>query len=122
MEEIKNLQDQLAKIDLLDSRLRAVLFDLSLLRKSLEASNSNNDTSPAGIDNLLKTVYQKLRKHRASRSNFRSFCKANRVNTLEDFIKYKPSTFIRFKGVGPKTLKDVREAIESLGVVWSDAQ
>ncbi|MCR5433046.1 MAG: hypothetical protein K6F20_01485 [Bacteroidaceae bacterium] len=122
MEEIKNLQDQLAKIDVLDSRLRAILFDLSLLRKSLEASNSNIDVSPAAKDDLLETVYQKLRKRKASRSNFRSFCKANSVNTLEDFIKYKPSTFLRFKGIGPKTLTDVREAIESLGVVWSDAQ
>ena len=125
MEEIKTTQEQLAKIDMLDYRLRAVLYDLNLLRKSIEAScnTSNTPNTPLSTnDTSIKEIYKNLKKHRSSRSNLRSFCKAKGINTLEELLKVSPSEFIEFKGIGPKTLYDVRVAIESLGIVWSDAK
>ena len=122
METIKTVQDQLAMIDMLDYRLRAVLYDLGLLRKSIEEFCNDTKSPPIATGATLKDVYAKLKKHRGSRANLRAVCRANGINSLEEFIKISPSEFMRNKGIGPKTVQDVREAIESLGIVWSDVR
>lgn len=117
------VQEVLAKMDMLDYQLRTTLHDLNKLRERIAECLNPQETAPSPAPNAtLKDVYNNLKKHKASRSNLRMFCKAKGINTLEVFLKNTPKDFMSFKGIGPKTLYDVRKAIESLGIVWSDVR
>ena len=117
------VQEVLAKMDMLDYQLRTTLHDLNKLRERIVDCLNPQEAPPSPAPNAtLKEVYSNLKRHKASRSNLRMFCKAKGINTLEAFLKNSPKDFISYKGIGPKTLCDVRKAIESLGVVWSDVR
>ena len=114
---------QLEMIDSLENRVKSILNDLEVLRRSIvESEERSRVPSPAKgvtLDDVYKALVQK--KHKSSRFKLREFCKAENIGTLDDFLNIPPRDFVRFKNIGKTTSYQVREAIESLGVVWSDA-
>ena len=59
--------------------------------------------------------------HRFSRSKLRKLCRTYNIKTLDELLQISPSAFVTYKGIGTTTAYNVREVIESLGIVWSDA-
>lgn len=117
------VQEVLAKMDMLDYQLRTALYDLNKLRERIvDCLNPQETPPPTPTTATLKDVYNALKKHKSSRHKLRTLCKENGINTLEEFLKISPSGILDYKGIGPKTVYDVRVAIESLGVVWSDVR
>lgn len=45
----------------------------------------------------------------------------NNIDTLDKLLSIKPDDFLNLEGVGKTTLYHTRKAIESFGIVWSDA-
>lgn len=114
---------QLEMIDALEDRVKSILYDLNELRKSiLESEGRAYDPSRSkGV--TLNDVYKVLErnKHKSSRFKLREFCKSENIETLDDFLNILPRQFVQYKNIGKTTSYQVREAIESLGIVWSDA-
>jgi len=113
---------QLEMIDALKNRVQSILDELDILRKSIEESeNAYNPSSANGV--TLDDVFNVLakRNHKSSRFKLRELCKSKNISTLDEFLQIPPREFIENKGIGRATAYEVRDAIESLGVVWSDA-
>ena len=113
---------QLEMIDALKNRVQSILDELDILRKSIEESeNAYNPSSANGV--TLDDVFNVLakRNHKSSRFKLRELCKSKNISTLDEFLQISPREFIENKGIGRATAYEVRDAIESLGVVWSDA-
>ena len=119
----KETLKQLDMIDALKKRMLSFLDDLDSLRRNIEESEKRdyNPSSSKGV--TLQDVYKALekRKHKSSRSKLREICRNNDINSLDDFLKISPKEFVRYKGIGSTTAYQVREIIESFGIVWSDA-
>ena len=113
---------QLEMIDALKNRVQSILDELDILRKSIaESENAYNPSSANGV--TLDDVFNVLakRNHKSSRFKLRELCKSKNISTLDKFLQIPPREFIENKGIGRATAYEVRDAIESLGVVWSDA-
>ncbi|MBQ7553809.1 MAG: hypothetical protein IJT46_05580 [Bacteroidaceae bacterium] len=113
---------QLEMIDALKNRVQSILEELEILRISIaESENAYNPSSSNGV--ALDDVFNVLakRNHKSSRFKLRELCKSKNISTLDEFLQIPPREFIENKGIGRVTAYEVRDAIESLGVVWSDA-
>lgn len=113
---------QLEMIDALEDRVKSILYDLEALRKCIAESEemSYNPSRAKGV--TLNDIYKVLerKKHKSSRHRLREFCKSENIATLDDFLEIPPRDFVRYPNIGKTTCNQVREAIEGLGVVWSD--
>ena len=114
--------EQLRMIDNLEQRLIDALEDLAKLKASLlDIKSSTENKIPEDVS--LEDVYLAIgKKKKAYAYRLKAFCNDNNINTLAELVSVPPSQFIHSKGVGITTLHVVRKAIESLGVVWTDAQ
>ena len=114
---------QLETIDALKKRVQSILNDLEDLRKSIEKSERNayNPSSANGV--TLFDVFEALekRKHKNARSKLRQLCRNEKISTLDEFLKISPSDFLKYRNIGSNTVYQVREVIESFGIIWSDA-
>ncbi len=113
---------QLEMIDALKNRVQSILDELEVLRKSIaESEKAYNPSSAKGV--TLDDVFNVLakRNHKSSRFKLRELCKSKNISTLDEFLRIPPREFIDNKGIGRATVYEVRNAIESLGIVWSDA-
>ena len=82
-----------------------------------------SDPSPTqGVTliDIFKALEKK--KHKNARFKLRQLCLDNNINTLDDFLKLSPSEFKTYRNIGTTTVYQVREVIESFGIVWSDAK
>jgi len=113
---------QLEMIDALKNRVQSILNELEILSKSIaESEKVYNPSSANGV--TLDDVFNVLakRNHKSSPFKLRELCKSKNISTLDEFLRIAPREFIENKGIGRATAYEVRDAIESLGVVWSDA-
>ena len=113
---------QLEMIDALKNRVQSILDELEVLRKNIaESEKAYNPSSAKGVtlDDVFKVLEK--RKHKSSRFKLRELCKGKNISTLDEFLRIPPREFIDNKGIGRATVYEVRDAIESLGIVWSDA-
>ena len=119
----KDTLKQLEMIDTLKTRLQSLMDDLDVLRRSIEECEKKayNPSSANGVtlDDVFKALEKKS--HRNSRFKLRELCRSNNISSLDEFLKISPNAFVHYKGIGPTTAYQVRVAIESLGIVWSDA-
>lgn len=114
---------QLEIIDSLKIRVQSILNELDTLRNCLVESGKKSYTPSSANGVTLEDIFNALKKgnHKSSRFKLRELCKNNNINTLDEFLKISPREFITFKGIGRATAYEVRDAIESLEIVWSDA-
>ena len=118
-----DLLKQLEMIDTLKDRVQSILSDLEDLRKSiLESEKKAYDPSPTQGVTLID-IFNALekKKHKNARFKLRQLCRDNNIETLDEFLKLSPSDFATYRNIGTTTVYQVREVIESFGIVWSDA-
>lgn len=114
---------QLEMIDSLKILVQSILNELDTLRNCIVESDKKAYTHSSANGVTLEDIFNTLKKgnHKNSRFKLRELCKNNNINTLDEFLKISPREFITYKGIGRATAYEVRDAIESLGIVWSDA-
>ena len=119
----KDILKQLEMIDSLENRMKSILDDLNALRKNILESEERSCDPSRSKNVTLNDVYKVLErnKHKSSRFKLREFCRSKNIETLDDFLNIPPRQFIQYKRIGETTSYQVREAIESLGIVWGDA-
>lgn len=116
-------QKQLKTIDAIKAQLQSILKDLDVLRASVIESEKTDYRPSSANGRTLDDVFKVMeaRKYRLSRSKLRKLCRTYNIKTLDELLQISPSAFVTYKGIGTTTAYNVREVIESLGIVWSDA-
>ena len=87
---------------------------------NLMKTSNPSPTQGVTLIDIFKALEKK--KHKNARFKLRQLCLDNNINTLDDFLKLSPSEFKTYRNIGTTTVYQVREVIESFGIVWSDAK
>lgn len=74
------------------------------------------------LDDICARIGQSKKGKRKWSRKVKQILLNNNIDTLDKLLSLRPDDFLNIEGVGKTTLYHTRKAIESFGIVWSDAQ
>lgn len=117
--ELKTLKETILKIDSTQREIEQLKSDNKLLKSYIPKNEKedNNDEQITVYDKIVQILRSKPIEYDLTVRALNCLKTAD-VETIGDLVKYNRFDLLRFRNFGKKTLTELDELVESLGLMW----
>lgn len=117
--ELKTLKETVLKIDSMQREIEQLKSENKLLKSYIPKNEKedNNDEQITVYDKIVQILRSKPIEYDLTVRALNCL-KAADVETIGDLVKYNRFDLLRFRNFGKKTLTELDELVESLGLMW----